>query len=203
MEFWGLPAGHRKGAEPWCASWVPDLPGDHKPGGSGVSSQLCHSLRSCTVEPGSECPELFTLGWKTLRKMLWGWVEVGDKTGLCFKKSSALSSEKKEADQPQGAPPSLCLYPSWGAAGSPRRGRDSTTGLQFLSLKTGSCGDKPSPRVYRNLRPGVQGPWSTSGRPLKERLWQERPGDSENSQGPGGDLSHLLPQAGSFHIVSE
>ena len=86
---------------------------------------------------GVECPELFTLGWKTLRKMLWGWVEVGDKMGLCFKKSSALSSKEKEADQPQGASPSLCLYPSWGAAGSLRRGRASMPGLQFLSLKTG------------------------------------------------------------------
>ena len=203
MEFWGLPAGHRKGAKPWYASWVPDLPGDHRPGGSGVSSQLCHSLRSCTVEPGSECPELFTPGWKSLRKMLCRWVKVGGKTGLCFKKSSALSNGEKQADQLQGAPPSLCLYPSWGAAGSPRRGRANTPGLQFLSLKTGSCGDKPSPRVYQNLRPGVQGPWSTSGHPLKVRLWQERPGHSENSQGPGGDLSRLLPQAGSFHIVSE
>ena len=153
MEFWGLPAGHGKGAEPWCASWVLDLPGDHKPGGSGVSSQLCHSLHSCTVEPGSECPELFTLGWKSLRKMLWGWVEVRDKTGLCFKKSSALSSGEKQANQLQGALQSLCLYPSWGAAGSPRRGRASTPELQFLSLKTGSCGDKPSPQVFRNLRP--------------------------------------------------
>ena len=135
--------------------------------------------------------------------MLWGWVEVGGKAGLCFKISSALSSGEKEADQLQGAPPSLCLYPSWGAAGSPRRGRASTPGLQFLSLKTGSCGDKPSPRVYRNLRPGVQSPGPTSGCLLKVRLWQERPGDSENSQGPGGDLSRLLPQAGSFHIVSE
>ena len=141
------------------------------------------------------------LGWKSLRKMLWGWVEVGGKMGLCFKKSSALFSGEKEADQPQGAPQSLCLYPSWGAAGSPRRGRDSTTGLQFLSLKTGSCGDKPSPRVSRNLRPRCPGP--SSGHLLKVRLWQEKPGDSENSQGVGGDLSRLLPQAGSFYIVSK
>ena len=133
----GPPCRPWKQAKPECASWMPDLQGDHKPGGSGVSSQLCHSLRSCSVEPGSECAELFTLGWKSLRKMLWGWVEVGDKTGLCFKKSSALSSEEKKVDQPQGAPPSLCLYPSWGAAGSLRRGRASTPGLQFLSLKTG------------------------------------------------------------------
>ena len=56
------------------------------------------------MELGSECAELFTLGWKSLRKMLWGWVEVGDKMRLCFKKSSALSSGEKEADQRQGAP---------------------------------------------------------------------------------------------------
>ena len=134
----GPPRRPRKRSRALCASWVLDLPGDHKPGASGVSSQLCHSLHSGSMEPGSECPELFTLGWKSLRKMLWGWVEFGGKKGLCFKKSSTLSSGEKEADQLQGAPPSLCLYPSWGAAGSPRRGRASTPGLQFLSLKTGS-----------------------------------------------------------------
>ena len=38
------------------------------------------------------------------RRVLWVWDEVGEKTGLCFKKSSALSSGEKEADQQQGAP---------------------------------------------------------------------------------------------------
>ena len=174
----GPPRRPWKQAKPECASWMPDLRGDHKPGGSGVSSQLCHSLRSCSVEPGSECAELFTLGWKSLRKMLWGWVEVGDKTGLCFKKSSALSSGEKEADQTQGALQSLCLHSSWGAAGSPRRGRASTPGLQFLSLKTGSCGDTPSPRVSRNLRPWCPGPMvhlrpSAEGEAVAGEAWAQ------------------------------
>ena len=109
------------------------------------------------MELGSECAELFTLGWKSLRKMLWGWVEVGDKTGLCFKKSSALSSGEKEADQRQGAPQETqgvpVFIPVPGEQQGPRGGEEPA-----LSLKTGSCGNKPSPRVSRNLRPWCPGP---------------------------------------------